>query len=75
MVSLDFGGYYSTKMIKFVFLICLMYCKSALGFYITIDAHAEDCFFDRVSSGTKLSLMFEVVEGGFLDIDVHVRIT
>jgi len=42
------------------------------AYLITIDAHAEDCFFDRVSSGTKMSLMFEVAEGGFLDIDVKI---
>jgi hypothetical protein len=50
-------------------LLCVTVSRS---FIITIDAHAEDCFFDRVSSGTKMSLMFEVAEGGFLDIDVKV---
>lgn len=49
--------------------LCVTVSRS---FIITIDAHAEDCFFDRVSSGTKMSLMFEVAEGGFLDIDVKV---
>ena len=42
------------------------------GYFINIDAHAEECFFDRVNSGSKMSLMFEVAEGGFLDIDVKV---
>ena len=41
-------------------------------YFINIDAHAEECFFDRVNSGSKMSLMFEVAEGGFLDIDVKV---
>ncbi|CAH1801700.1 unnamed protein product [Owenia fusiformis] len=41
-------------------------------YFINIDAHAEECFFDKVSSGTKMSLMFEVAEGGFLDIDVKI---
>ena len=44
------------------------------GYFATIDAHEEVCYFDRVSSGTKLGLTFEVVEGGFLDIDVQVGI-
>jgi hypothetical protein len=52
--------------------LCVTVSRS---YIITIDAHAEDCFFDRVSSGTKMSLMFEVAEGGFLDIDVKVIIT
>ncbi len=42
------------------------------GYFINIDAHAEECYFDKVTSGTKMSLMFEVAEGGFLDIDVKV---
>uniref|UniRef100_T1KPX8 GOLD domain-containing protein n=2 Tax=Tetranychus urticae TaxID=32264 RepID=T1KPX8_TETUR len=44
----------------------------SFGFYIGIDAHAQECFFERVTSGTKMGLMFEVVEGGFLDIDVKI---
>lgn len=44
-----------------------------LGYFISIDANEEQCFFDRVTSGTKMGLMFEVAEGGFLDIDVKVQ--
>lgn len=47
-------------------------CPLAHGYFTDVDAHAEECFFDRVSSGMKMSLTFEVVEGGFLDIDVKV---
>ena len=49
-------------------------CPQVHGYFTSVDAHAEECFFDRVSSGMKMSLTFEVVEGGFLDIDVKVRI-
>jgi hypothetical protein len=44
----------------------------ATSYFIHIDANEEQCFFDRVTSGTKMGLMFEVAEGGFLDIDVKV---
>ena len=54
-------------------LILLCIAHHALGYFVTVDAHSEECFFDKVSSGTKLGLTFEVVEGGFLDIDVKVR--
>jgi len=46
--------------------------RSCLPYFINVDAHAEECFFDRVNNGTKLGLTFEVIEGGFLDIDVRV---
>lgn len=52
-----------------VFFACLRHC---LPYFITVDAHAEECFFDKVQNGTKLGLTFEVIEGGFLDIDVRV---
>ena len=60
--------------ILFILLECSLCIKHVAGYFIHIDAHAEECFFDRVTSGTKLSLMFEVAEGGFLDIDVKVSL-
>uniref|UniRef100_A0A3P9MHD9 Transmembrane p24 trafficking protein 2 n=1 Tax=Oryzias latipes TaxID=8090 RepID=A0A3P9MHD9_ORYLA len=45
---------------------------TASGYFVSIDAHAEECFYERVNSGTKMGLMFEVAEGGFLDIDVEI---
>lgn len=42
------------------------------AYFISIDANEEQCFFDRVVANTKMGLMFEVAEGGFLDIDVKV---
>uniref|UniRef100_A0ACB8FZA1 Transmembrane emp24 domain-containing protein 2 n=1 Tax=Sphaerodactylus townsendi TaxID=933632 RepID=A0ACB8FZA1_9SAUR len=42
----------------------------AAGYFVSIDAHAEECFLERVPSGTKMGLIFEVAEGGFLDIDI-----
>ena len=52
-------------------VICLL-VNSSYQFFITIDAHAEDCFFDRAVANAKIGVMFEVVEGGFLDIDVKI---
>lgn len=53
-----------------ILLVLLLECS--YGYFITIDAHAEECFHDQVTSGTKMGLIFEVAEGGFLDIDVTV---
>ncbi|XP_018012499.1 transmembrane emp24 domain-containing protein 2-like isoform X2 [Hyalella azteca] len=46
--------------------------EAARAYFITVDAHAEECFFERVTAGTKLGLAFEVAEGGFLDIDLRI---
>ena len=59
-------------------IICLLFClvwvfPSVHSYFVHVDAHADECFFDRVSSGMKMGLTFEVVEGGFLDIDVKVN--
>ncbi|CAH0713762.1 unnamed protein product, partial [Brenthis ino] len=42
------------------------------GYTITVDAHAEECFFENVEADTKMGLTFEIAEGGFLDIDVKI---
>lgn len=59
------------KALIIVGLLSLLHGSRA--FFVTVDAHAEECFFDRVKSGTKMGLMFEVAEGGFLDIDVRIE--
>ncbi len=64
-------GVLSLSVLVLVFLVWSV--PRANGYFVSVDAHAEECFFDRVSSGMKMSLTFEVVEGGFLDIDVKVR--
>ncbi|CAF2434776.1 unnamed protein product [Rotaria sp. Silwood2] len=58
--------------ILFLSFISLIFLKHTLGYYISIDAHSDECFFEKLTSGTKLLLTFEVIEGGFLDIDVTI---
>ena len=55
-----------------VSLLLVSLMSKVESYFITVDAHAEECFFDKVKSGTKMGLMFEVAEGGFLDIDVRI---
>ncbi|KAJ8956241.1 hypothetical protein NQ318_014973 [Aromia moschata] len=59
------------KLFYLYILISLMVDHS-LAYFITVDAHAEECFFDKVDAGTKMGLTFEIAEGGFLDIDVRI---
>lgn len=53
--------------------ICLaMLIKQSAAYITTLDAHSEECFFEKAIAGTKLGFTFEVIEGGFLDIDVTI---
>ncbi|XP_030375533.1 transmembrane emp24 domain-containing protein 2 [Scaptodrosophila lebanonensis] len=45
---------------------------TACGFTVTVDAHETVCFFDMAHVNDKLSISFEVMEGGFLDIAVRI---
>lgn len=57
----------------FCFFILLSFFLSVCnGYFVNVDAHNVECFFDKATTGMKMSLSFEVVEGGFLDIDVEV---
>lgn len=52
--------------------IFLFVPSTTQAYFITVDAYEEQCFYDKVTSGTKMGLLFEVAEGGFRDIDVTV---
>ena len=56
-----------------VWVTCLLVqLLPAYSYFISIEPKKEICFYDTAVSGTKMSLTFEVAEGGFLDIDVRV---
>ena len=63
-------------LLKMIIPLCIVLCffGSSHAYFITVDAHAEECFSEKVTTGTKLGLTFEVAEGGFLDIDVEVSL-
>lgn len=43
-----------SKLIVVCMLIVLQTIVGAHAYYITVDAHSEECFFDRVEAGTKM---------------------
>ena len=54
-------------------LLLTLFSHKGDTYFITVDVLTEECFFDKVKTGTKMGLMFEVAEGGFLDIDVRIE--
>ncbi|XP_014356309.1 transmembrane emp24 domain-containing protein 2 [Papilio machaon] len=61
---------YRSLLIYSVVIISLL--NRANGYTITVDAHAEECFYENVEADTKMGLTFEIAEGGFLDIDITI---
>ena len=47
--------------------------KITSGYLITLDAHQEECFYERLSQGTKVKFLFEVLDGGSLDIELTIK--
>lgn len=42
---------------KVLLSFCLLFTTVVNGFFVTLDAHAEECFFDKVTAGTKLGIL------------------
>lgn len=60
--------------LSFLFLSLLSVVSRTHSYVITLDAGIEnECFHERVPVGTKLGFSFEVIEGGFYDVDVVIK--
>lgn len=46
--------------------------QAACGYVITVDAHDTACFYDHAHLDNKITMSFEVMEGGFKDISVTI---
>ena len=60
---------------SFLILFIISFCgifNKFLGYFITVQPRREECFHEYVKNGDKINMMYEVAEGGFLDIDVRI---
>lgn len=58
----------------FIAILSSSLSRPADAFMIHIDAGVEnECYHEKVPIGTKLGFSFEVIEGGFYDIDVEIK--
>eukprot|EP01087_Luapelamoeba_hula_P005137 TRINITY_DN1521_c0_g1_i1.p1 TRINITY_DN1521_c0_g1~~TRINITY_DN1521_c0_g1_i1.p1 ORF type:complete len:226 (+),score=30.14 TRINITY_DN1521_c0_g1_i1:34-678(+) len=57
-----------------VLVVCgvLLPVVPTVAFTFDVHPHQEECFFEDVQLNAVLSMEFQVIKGGFLDIDVHV---
>ncbi|KAL7745702.1 hypothetical protein ACLKA6_009908 [Drosophila palustris] len=63
-----------TTLAKLVLTLCglIMLSTAAQAFIVNVDAHNEECFFENVEGGTKFGVTFEVIDGGFYDVDIKI---
>jgi hypothetical protein len=43
------------------FLTLFSIFQQGLSYFLTVDAHAEECFFDKVEVGSKLGMLLAIV--------------
>ncbi len=56
-----------------VAVLLALHLALASAFTFNIDANREECFYEQVNQGDSVGIMFNVVSGGFLDINLQVR--
>ncbi|XP_034478374.1 transmembrane emp24 domain-containing protein 2 [Drosophila innubila] len=63
-----------TTVTKLLLALCglIMLSTAAQAFIVNVDAHNEECFFENVEGGTKFGVTFEVIDGGFYDVDIKI---
>jgi len=54
-------------------LLAALYIGSSHGFSFSVDATTEECFYEDVQIVQTIGIMFQVTEGGFLDIDIQLK--
>jgi len=59
------------SLVALLLVICNL-SHNACAYFIHVDSHGSECFYQRATAGAKMQLVFEVADGGFLDIDVKV---
>lgn len=63
-----------TRLIFSTIISFVLFSSIVKAYVINLDAGYEDeCFHEKVPIGVKLGFSYEVIEGGFYDIDVVVR--
>nr|XP_016996732.2 transmembrane emp24 domain-containing protein 2 [Drosophila takahashii] len=55
-----------------VIVVILVLLESTCGFIITVDAHETMCFYDHANVSDKVTISFEVMDGGFKDVGVEI---
>ncbi|CAO0793811.1 unnamed protein product [Mucor circinelloides] len=61
---------YTRLVVLFLAMVCLL--KTTLAMSIDIQPHDNECFYEELGRGDKLTVTFQVGQGGNLDIDFWI---
>merc|ERR1711862_692610 len=64
-------------MMQHTLLLLGLLCTASIieqtyGYMSVVEAHEEQCFYEEVPQGFPVNVMFQVISGGFLDIDLKI---
>lgn len=58
----------------FYIVALISFCpRSSWSFFTSIEPYEEQCYHENVKKGQVWGFLYEVSEGGFLDVDAKVR--
>uniref|UniRef100_A0A1B6G435 GOLD domain-containing protein n=1 Tax=Cuerna arida TaxID=1464854 RepID=A0A1B6G435_9HEMI len=57
----------------YILSILLLLVPATSAWIVQVDSFTDECFYEWAEQGSKVGFTFQVVEGGFLDIDVTVH--
>jgi hypothetical protein len=58
--------------ILYVIAVLCLYPRISWSFFTSIEPYEEQCYHENVKKGQVWGFLYEVSEGGFLDIDAKV---
>lgn len=64
----------TSRTLLWCFVGLLFLVERRYGFSFDVPARGEECFYDHLETGQPVNVMFQVIKGGFLDIDVVVSL-
>ncbi|CEF65353.1 Transmembrane emp24 domain trafficking protein 2 [Strongyloides ratti] len=60
------------KLYLFITTLFFLIFSHSNGYYLYLDIHEEQCYFEKLKENSHIGVIFEVADGGFLDIDYKI---
>ena len=61
-----------SSLVLYIAAVLCLYPRVSLSFFTSIEPYEQQCYHENVKKGQVWGFLYEVSEGGFLDIDAKV---